>query len=188
MYKESPNFSVRIPVKLVDAKLVRTDGSQLPEIADGAEFDVVFSLSALKNQKDAQAFLAMKAHTIAEKGTDVFLGLVPGSIPVGRCGELISPSDLKLISRYLLIQVQLREDLNLCTQPGKQAWLESCKCFLPLLNTEAQSLNHAYTIASEEFETNRISHTANVFSRAYLRESAHWTILQEIRTRLESTT
>jgi hypothetical protein len=186
--KELPNHSVRISVKVEGGAIVRPNGSPLPEFLDCAGLELILPLSAFRNKEDVQAFLALKSHTIAPVLGKIWLGLTPSSIPAGRSRELSSARDLGLISPYVFIEIQLQEELKLSGQLGKRPWLEPCKCLIPLLQREAQSLNHAYTIASEEFETNRISHTANVFSRAILRESKGWVSLGEIRSRFESDT
>lgn len=85
MYKDRANLSVRIPVKAVDGVFMHADGSPLPEFVAGAEFELVLSLTALKNEQDTQVFLATKTPTIGKEGTRVLVGLAPGSIPVGRC-------------------------------------------------------------------------------------------------------
>ncbi len=41
----------------------------------------------------------------------------------------------------------------------------------PFQNKVANSLNHAYTILSEIYETNRISHTGNVYEHVFFKES-----------------
>jgi hypothetical protein len=57
-----------------------------------------------------------------------------------------------------------------------------CVCTIPSLNMEAESLNHAFTIISEAYETKRRSHSGNVFERAYAQnDSGHWNNLDDLR-------
>src|SRR5208337_2134709 len=60
--------------------------------------------------------------------------------------------------------------------------LESCRCVIPALKLEATSINHAFTLISEAYETKRLSHTGNVFERAYTPVGPkRWQTLDDLR-------
>ena len=69
----------------------------------------------------------------------------------------------------------------------KKPSLEECRCDVPVLETEARSLNHAVTLLSTRFEPKRISHTGNVFTRVFYRctKSKDWRPLNELRGYIE---
>jgi hypothetical protein len=84
---------------------------------------------------------------------------------------------------YLFAEARLQEPLKLRLRGDKEALLENCKCHIPVLNTEARSLNHAFTLLSMKFETKRISHSGNVFARVYCysEKRKEWHPLDELR-------
>jgi hypothetical protein len=53
---------------------------------------------------------------------------------------------------------------------------------IPALQKEATSLNHAFTLVSETYETLRMSHTGNVFQRGYVEVgNKRWKSLEDLR-------
>ena len=60
-------------------------------------------------------------------------------------------------------EVVLLEPLLISVDGSERAKLNDCSCGIFLLDKEATSVNHAFTLLSEEFETDRMSHTGNVF-------------------------
>lgn len=92
---------------------------------------------------------------------------------------------MKLKTEYWLIEVHLEQDLSIRIRGDQEARLEKCKCVIPALRREASSVNHAFTLVSEAYETQRLSHTGNVFERAYTWvEPAGWRTLAELRLRV----
>jgi hypothetical protein len=80
------------------------------------------------------------------------------------------------------VEVFLREPLLLWHRGTKSSALCPCKCFIPALEMEATSLNHAYTLISKKYETKRQANTGNVFRKAYYRdEHGHWQMLERLR-------
>lgn len=64
--------------------------------------------------------------------------------------------------------------------------LNDVKCYIPALNKDAVSLNNAYMIISQELETERKSHTGNVFKHGYIRENNYYINLETIRTEFQA--
>ncbi|RPI26707.1 MAG: hypothetical protein EHM61_10970 [Acidobacteria bacterium] len=66
--------------------------------------------------------------------------------------------------------------------------LVDCRSKVISLKREARSINHAFTLLSQEFETHRISHTANVFERVFYWEESDqkWRCLDELRAQAEA--
>ncbi|MFZ4538411.1 hypothetical protein [Propionivibrio sp.] len=72
------------------------------------------------------------------------------------------------------VEVVLQKPLMLTLRGDKKPKLEHCYCEIPYFahtedrqNGQAHSLNHAFTKISEYFETDRISHTGNAFTRYF---------------------
>ena len=64
---------------------------------------------------------------------------------------------------------------------SERAKLSECRCGIFLLQKEARSLNHAFTLLSEHFETERLSHTGNVFRQGFTKHNGHWVCLDDLR-------
>jgi hypothetical protein len=65
--------------------------------------------------------------------------------------------------------------------------LRQCPCSSPAFGgRKVVSLNHAFTVLSERYETNRLSHTGNVFERVFYFDSAagRWRVLGELRAQV----
>jgi hypothetical protein len=72
--------------------------------------------------------------------------------------------------------------LKLQVRGDQEARLCPCVCAIPSLDKKAQSLNHAFTLISEAYETLRRSHSGNVFERVYAQDKTNkWVSLDEIR-------
>jgi len=82
-----------------------------------------------------------------------------------------------------VVEVKLIEPLNLIIRGSKDANLDKVNCFIPSLNSEAYSLNEAYTKISQVFEPKRASHTGNVFKKCYYlcKERGEWYPLDHLR-------
>jgi len=52
---------------------------------------------------------------------------------------------------------------------------------LDLLDTKAKRLNHAFTLLSQAFEVERMSHTGNVFQRGFTIQNGRWLSLDDLR-------
>ena len=68
----------------------------------------------------------------------------------------------------VFVELVLKEQLKLRSNGEK---LKACKCFIPALNQEARSINHAATLISENFEITRVSHTKDAFREAYFQSN-----------------
>src|SRR6476660_7891819 len=89
---------------------------------------------------------------------------------------------MRLLTDYWLVEVHLVQDLSIRIRGDHEARLEKCRCAIPALKRKASSINHAFTVVSEAYETQRLSHTGNVFERAYTWvEPGGWRTLDQLR-------
>lgn len=97
-----------------------------------------------------------------------------------KAAGLIAKADM--LTEYRLVEVRLLEDLYLRIRGDQEGRLEYCQCLIPALEKEAISLNHAFTVIPQAYETRRKSHTGNAFGRAYaLSASQQWVLLDDLR-------
>ena len=91
------------------------------------------------------------------------------------------------------VEVNLHAPLRLTLRGDKKPTLEGCHCDIPYLSYsqdrpdgEAHSLNHAFTRISEYFETERISHTGNAFTRFFYEQEGRFERLDRLAAKLET--
>lgn len=173
--------TVRIPVFLTGGQVVQLDGSPLPKIRNGSVGELILDAYAIEDQKILQALEGEQVFEPLSKGESVLLGVNPTVVLSEKIKQLIQPSNLRIASEFLFVEVKLREPLKLRTRGTKSPVLEPCSCSIPILQQEAKSLNHAFTLISTEFETQRISHTGNVFQRGFVKHKDKWVSLDNLR-------
>jgi hypothetical protein len=197
--------TVRILVRIKAGIVARADSTPLPKIRDGALGDLVLPASSLIDDEERQELETESLVELLPAQNWVFVGLNPTKTKRG----LIKPEDLKIdpaphapttpggipqVPRTLaghgylhFAAVLLLEPLALRLRGDKEPSLEPCECSIPVLNTNARSLNHAFTLLSTKFETERISHTGNVFAHVFFRDKIRWHSLNEARGKVELT-
>lgn len=162
-------------------------GGPLPKIEVGAIADLVIESHYLKDPADISRLETEKTVAIQEKGS-----VLMARISSNFCGDKkdlirdlkVAPS-LGFPVGFALIE--LSEPLNLTLVSGKSAHLNDCACLLPTMeNAQARSVNHAFTLLSQHYETKRRSHGGNVFNTVYFNDKNVWRPLQDLRSRCEA--
>jgi hypothetical protein len=173
---------LRIAVRFDGTKFALLDGSQLPAIAKDAVCELVLRPELLQNPADRNRLVRDEVFPILSQGSRVLLGVSPHSVGDPKAVGLINPQQIGVKTEYWLVEVRLGQELYIRIRGDQEAKLESCKCVIPALNLEATSINHAFTIISEAYETARLSHTGNVFERAYTPLGPYrWQTLDDMR-------
>lgn len=179
--------TIRIPVRIgTNGQIKYFYGGALPEIRDGTIGDLVVPARSIADKKEASRL--QQEH--------VFSLLPSKSVVMLVVDHRGTPDELKkhvkkgvwLGSKILKgVEVILREDLKLRLRGTKPATLEDAACWVPSLEEEAKSLNHAYRLVSEKFEPQRRSHSGNVFKVGYYVDPSHtWTSLDGLRSTAEA--
>jgi hypothetical protein len=175
--------TVRILVRIKAGSVVRFDSTPLPKVRDGTLGDLVLPVSSLIDEAERQELETESSVELLPAGSQVFVGLNLEAMGGEHGNTLIKSEDLKIGHGYCFAEVRLLEPLKLHHRgSSKDPCLEACKCTIPALdNVEAGSLNHAFTLLSTKYETNRISHVGNVFTRVFFRRKTRWHSLNEAR-------
>jgi len=121
------------------------DGDSLPKIRHDTVGELVLGAYSVEDSKVRESFQVEKIYELRPADTSVFLRMSTGVVPTDRAQRLITPSELKILGGFLFAEVKLKEALKMRTRGTKHPTLEPCCCFIPVLNKEAQSLNHAFT-------------------------------------------
>lgn len=178
--KERYPKHLRIGVRFDGTSFVLLDGKPLPALAKGSVAEIFLAPECIEDETVRANLSGQKSTSFLKEGTFVLVGVSPTMIENSSAKELIhGPS---ILSSYLFIEVKLDADLWLLVRGDREARLSTSPCTIPSLKKEAKSLNHAFTLISEAYETKRRSHSGNVFERAYAQdELGNWQSLDELR-------
>jgi hypothetical protein len=173
---------LRIGIQFDGDRFVLLDGSPLPALSKNAIAELIVAPEAILNSVVRARFLEDRAVRILEKDSHVFFGVSPAMIGDLRAKGLLSSLVLEINSDYWFVECKLDAPLMLQVRGDQEARLSTCPCTIPALEKSAESLNHAFTLISEAFETKRRSHSGNVFERVYTQVTAgKWQSLDELR-------
>jgi hypothetical protein len=187
--------TVRIPIKIIDGRVeFLYGGSILDFVKDGSCGDLIIPAFAVKDKEKLKSLNSEKRIELLPTDTRLFVSM---KLPERDCGDTAKKEYLEHIRKTygapefhdleVFADFIIKESLKIHLRGTKDAVLEPCKCKIEFLHDEARSVNHAYTLLSTEFETQRISHTGNVFQKVYyLNENKSWVSLDELRRDCEA--
>jgi len=180
--------TVRIDVRVERGRVVRSDGQPQPEIQEGICGELTIPAFAIKDRIEAEALTKQQEQPFLQNGEVVVLGL---SFPKGfaKPHALLEPQGGCLDYRYVYAPVVLLADILIYRTGDKAPHLGQAKCKIPILDDlEGCSLNHAFTLLSERYETHRLSHTGNVFECGWVIRKERWIRLKDLRITLPPAT
>ncbi|MFN4265766.1 MAG: hypothetical protein ACK4F8_08500 [Aquabacterium sp.] len=201
-----PNWTAKVvvPIKRVGNGWEFFYGGDVPA-KDGAIADLVLNANDISDEKFKQRVTEEFMVHVLKEGTELCVALSDRSDSV-KCKlgdwpekELLSlPLGTTRIERIRLGPVKKKKtdkqaELDSVDTKGglwlKVKGLERCELqgstvIMPkgFERSTAISLNHAFTLLSEKYETHRLSHTGNVYQRIFYREpSGRWYPLDDLR-------
>jgi hypothetical protein len=172
--------SVRIGARWRSGKLTTLEGLPLPGIADGAFVELVIPSWAVSDDSDRRKLQSKRIIEMLPAQESVWLGLSRNAVNAKRRANFPDATG-GAAAGYLVAEVILLEPLFVSVDGSERTKLNACRCDIRQMSLEAKSLNHAYTLLPEEFETNRMSHTGNVFRRGFVHQNKRWLSLDELR-------
>lgn len=144
--------------------------------------EIVLAPECVEDEAVRADLMRQKSTPFLKEEAIVLIGVSPSMIEGHSPKGLIAAHAVPILSPYLFVEVKLNADLWLQVRGDQEARLSNIACTIPSLNREAKSLNHAFMLISEAFETKRRSHSGNVFERAYAQdERGSWKSLDELR-------
>ncbi len=180
MLYSSEDRTVNIPIKIVNGHVKYYYGGDLPEILDGAIGELILPEHSIKEP----SFISMsntELETEILPCGSIIMVEVNNKVPQEKRLHLEEIKTLISTSRCF-VRVELLDPLYLLYRGTKKSKLMPVKCNIPCLDEKTGSLNSAYTIISEQFEPQRVSHTGNVFSKCYYKGNNDlWHPLDAIR-------
>jgi len=187
--------TVVIPVSIKDGKIEYYGGGEIPKLNDVTIADLIVPAHAFKDQSKLKPFSEETKELILKSGERLLVQISTDS--GNKLGKQYHAHLEYVRETYLhdttglagarFVEIKLIDDLLIILRGTKKSTLSRCKCIIPVLNNqEANSLNHAYTLISQEFEKHRISHNGNVFKDIYYKKDKKWLPIDSFRDALES--
>ncbi len=156
--------TVKIPIKIVNGYPCLFPEGRLPELKDGTIGDLIVPADAFVDGRVAAQYNQERKAAFLPQGTRLMAQINPDKVPASHRDHL-STSLPGFPGAG--VAFELMDDQMILLRETKNSALLPCKCWIPSLNQDAKSINHAYTLISQEYEPHRISHTGNVFSKVY---------------------
>ena len=180
--KERFQKHLRIGIQFDGAGFVLLNGLPLPALVKDCVAELVLAPECIQNAKLRASLTGQKTVLLLKEGSRVLCG-VSSTMIEDIFDEGLNPSGpVPIHSTYKFVEVKLDADLWLQVRGDLEARLSSCLCKITALNIEAESLNQAFTLISETYETKRRSHSGNVFERVYAQdERGDWQSLEQLR-------
>jgi hypothetical protein len=186
---------VVLPVRFRSGFVEFFYGGPLPALQDGVIGDLVVPAFAVQDQRLLGPLSNHLDVPVLPKGTRLLAGLRPDTRLPDLERQLRKDRPQEGFPTYA--EIILRESLELRLRGTKRAVLKSCRCQIPSLDDGsseddwADSVNHAYSRLSMAFETQRRSHTGNVFQVVFYRSvdarrHRTWEPLEILRQRIEA--
>ncbi len=179
--------TVLIPTRIRKGKVEFFYGGPLPELKDGVVGDLKVPRYAVL---DKAVLKKLEMEDAAEiRPTGARLGAlinIKETIEDDKMKYFIKPDSVYV--QGWLVEIALTEPLKLRLRGTKKGELYDCGCTIKALdNRGATSINQAYTLISQIYETHRRSHSGNVFEKVYCwDEKAGWQKLGDLRDALEA--
>jgi len=175
--------TVLIPVRVVEGELKFFYGGPLPSLKEGTIGDLTVPEYTVENDFKLDLIRNKLRKPFLKKGT-VLLARLSKKSQNGN--GLLKMVEVFPPTQGLYAFIKLEEDLEIELRGTKNPELCSCECSMPTLEgAEASSVNHAYTLLSEQFEKHRKTHTGNVFNLVYVQnKNQEWVRLKEFRNRV----
>jgi hypothetical protein len=158
--------TIKIPVRVNNGKLEFFYGGKLPKLSDGTIGDLIVPSYALKDERKVKLLDREIEIKLMPAGTILMARMDPKGDDHKKKGiqyKLTYPNNIK----DAFIEFRLEGALFINLRSTKKGALRDCECSIPALEKKANSVNHAYTMISEHFETHRRSHSGNVFEKIF---------------------
>ena len=173
---------LKLPFRVGEAGLESLDGSPIPELRTGAVGELLISSADVVDDEVADLLAAPLRVPLLPPGTELLVG-VRATFTDDFSQALGSDGPLEFWDGRV-VPIRLEDPLELEVRRGAAAKLRPCQCSSPALGgQQAVSMNHAFTLLSERYETDWISHTGNVFKRVFHYDATvrRWRPLEELR-------
>jgi hypothetical protein len=156
--------TAEIPVMTANDGFHAFPGGPLPALKEGILCRLIVPAFAFKEAADKSRYTRVCKQRVLPKGTILRIALSFGQE----------------------VTIRLDGELWMRIRGERRPSCENVPCTLIGEKLTAQSLNHAYAIASAQHEKERRSHTGNIYRSIYFQDSrGHWRPLEDLRVSVE---
>lgn len=192
---------VTLPVKRVGAHWEFFYGGDVP-VREGTLAELTLDARDIDNEQFKQRVMQELTVPILDEGTELLVALSdretkghkvgfpevrPPQTPAGTTrfeSVRLGPPKKKLQGEMPFDPEMWRGGLRLRVRGLERCELHASTIVMPegFAQPVAISLNHAFTLLSEQYEKHRLSHTGNVYTHVFYQESSgHWFPLDDLR-------
>jgi hypothetical protein len=158
--------TIVIPIQISNGTVNYFYDGPFPKIAENTVGELIIPESAVEDKETVKFFTEERTIEIFPMETTFYVELKPSGTDNKSFVSLPIRDRVKSDPRKFSVVI-IKEPLNLVLRASKRPRLDVVRCNIPALDSDATSLNHAYTLLSQEFERDRISHVSNVFNTVY---------------------
>ncbi len=166
MHYDFDEPKVKIPIKVKRQHITFPDGSTIPQFYSESLGDLSLPISSIKEVNIVPLLTSTKDISILNAYCQLFAVLNTVTDVLSSQNSEYQAALSRGYGKIIIL-----ESLKIRFKGFNVGKLLDCKCTIPALDREAKSINHAFTLLSEEFEKNRLSHTGNVFKNVFYSSS-----------------
>lgn len=181
--------TIHIPFCIRAGRIEPLDGVPLPRLREGTVGHITISADAFEKEEETTRFEGEARAAGLPAGTELLFNMMSRLGWPNHLAEHARSLTLNEVSGWLrgrYVSATLLDPLEIQLRGTKKPVLRPARCRIPSIGKEANSINHAYTLISEQFEPERMSHTANVFQKVFFRDEGTWKRLEILRMRAEA--
>jgi len=162
---------IKIPIEIKKGNVEFYFEGPLPELKDGTLGDLIIPAYAVTNSNLRNLLSEERKIPLLKKDTILFVQVSAST----RDNKIIEyeadPEESGIKIKMNFVPIVIEEPLYLYLRGTKHPTLSNVKCKTTIgKDINATSLNHIYTLISQRYEINRISHTGNVFKKVYYKD------------------
>ena len=161
------SYKVKLQVKLKDGKLYLVEDDTELLIEDNSYFEIIIDKKYMLNKSLQPQLTKEGIIKLLPKEETLLVELFPNHLDKNDKETQAYVFSLNKDKGKPFAEIKLLQDLNLEIKNFDKSRLRNCKCYIPFLKIEADSLNQAYSIISTHLEKTRKSHSGNVFNLIY---------------------
>jgi len=175
----------KMTIRIIDGELRLFSGAPLPRLPENTIGDLIIPSHRLRDETLARWIQHEAEIELLPAGVTILAAVNPQNVPSAMKDKCVHWDNLKVTSKLTgrsFVAIELNEPLKLLLRGEKRPKLFDCKCTIPVLDLEAESLNHAFALITSTFEPERISRGGNVFNNLAAPDGAgHWELLDDVR-------
>lgn len=186
MFYDKEKKTIKIPVRINKGQVHYFYGGNLPQMEENIIGELIIPEYGVIDAKFIDTCQKEEIVEILPEETIIKVAVRIKMIPEDK-KNYIEQLDEFYTRDNVFVEIILKESLFLLLRGSKKPTLNKCKCHIPSLGVDADSLNNGYTLISEVFEPKRMSHTGNVFHKCFYKDANKiWRPLDHLRKEKES--